>query len=74
MTATWALALSLSFVLRYWGLQHPGPFVIRPWLVFLLLFLPVFVMGVWIFFNGFSSGDASVFRFSKSSPKDFDDK
>ena len=53
MTLTWALALILSFGLRFWGIQHPETFSIRPLLVFGLLFGPSAVLAIWLFFVGF---------------------
>ncbi|WP_320666707.1 hypothetical protein [Prochlorococcus sp. MIT 1307] len=53
MTLTWAFALMLSFGLRAWGAHHPDPFIIRPYLVFGLLFGPSIVLGFWLYFVGF---------------------
>ncbi len=53
MAFTWFLALLLSFGLRFWGLQHPDPFQVRPFLVLLLLFGPSILMGAWVGWFGF---------------------
>ena len=53
MAFTWLLAILVSFFLRLWGLQHPGEFVVRPWLVWFLLFTPSLMLGGWLFFAGF---------------------
>jgi len=58
MTLTWAFALMLSFGLRFWGVQHPDPFSIRPLLVFGLLFGPSFGLAVWLYFVGFRQVDS----------------
>ncbi len=49
MGLTWALALILSFALRLWGIHHPDPFAIRPFLLILLLFGPSLALGIWLF-------------------------
>jgi len=49
MAITWTLALVVSFGLRAWGSQHPEMFVIRPILVWALLFTPSFGLGLWLF-------------------------
>ncbi len=53
MAVTWALALLLSFGLRLWGFEHPAPFVIRPFLVLILLFGPSIALGFWVMAFGF---------------------
>jgi len=55
MALTWAFALMFSWGLRFWGVQHPEAFVIRPSLVFGLLFGPSVALGIWLFFVGFRS-------------------
>ena len=45
---TWAIALAVSFGLRFWGLNHPEPFLIRPLVVLVLLFGPSVFLGVWL--------------------------
>jgi hypothetical protein len=50
---TWGLALVVSFGLRFWGHQHPEPFIIRPFLVWLLLLIPVIGLGLWVLVVGF---------------------
>ena len=58
MALTWAFALLFSWGLRFWGLQHPESFVIRPVLVFGLLFGPSVVLGVWLFLGDYGSTDS----------------
>ena len=53
----WVLAFGLSIALRFWGVQHPEPFHIRPFLVAGLLIVPSLLMGIWIFSVGFSNDD-----------------
>ena len=48
LTFTWAFALLMSLGLRFWGVQHPEPFNIRPLLLFALLFGPSFLLGAWL--------------------------
>ena len=48
MLLTWAFALSVSVGLRFWGVQHPEVFVIRPLLIFALLFGPSLIIGIWL--------------------------
>tara|TARA_Y100001968_G_C19055802_1_gene571343 strand:- start:134 stop:361 length:228 start_codon:yes stop_codon:yes gene_type:complete len=57
MTITWVLALLLSFFFGYWGGQHPEPFHIRFFLVWLLLLAPTLGLGVWLLFFGNSNFD-----------------
>ena len=52
MTLTWAFALLLSFGLRFWGVQHPEAFSIRPWLLITLLFGPSLGLGIWLYCVG----------------------
>ncbi|HGY5536608.1 MAG: hypothetical protein AB8A40_05105 [Prochlorococcus sp.] len=54
----WGLALILSIGLRFWGFQHPEPFVIRPLLVVFLLFAPAVGLGIWIIRVGFTKSDS----------------
>ena len=49
MSFAWAFALMVSLGLRFWGFQHPEPFVIRSALVFGLLFGPSVLLGIWLF-------------------------
>ncbi len=53
MVLTSALALILSFGFKYWGYQHPDPFVVRSFLIWLLLFGPSLALGLWIVLFGF---------------------
>ena len=48
MAITWSLALIVSAGLRFWGFQHPKEFIIRPVLVWILLFSPSVVLGLWL--------------------------
>ncbi len=52
MSFTWAFALLVSLGFRFWGFQHPEPFVIRPALVFGLLFGPSALLGIWLYIAG----------------------
>ncbi|MFL0735870.1 MAG: hypothetical protein AB8B43_03435 [Prochlorococcus sp.] len=54
VAVAWGLALVLSLGLRFWGLQHPEPFAIRPLLVVFLLFAPAVGLGIWIIRVGFT--------------------
>ena len=47
MLVTWFVALALSAALRFWGIQHPLPFVIRPSVVWSLLMAPSILLGLW---------------------------
>ena len=58
MVLTWAFALMLSLALRIWGIEHPDSFVIRPLLVFGLLFGPSLLLAVWLVSFGFASSDS----------------
>ncbi|KGG13747.1 hypothetical protein EV05_0405 [Prochlorococcus sp. MIT 0601] len=53
----WAFALFLSFGLRFWGIQHPEPFIIRPFIVWLLLFGPSVFLGCYLVLFGFQNQD-----------------
>ncbi|WP_320663578.1 hypothetical protein [Prochlorococcus sp. MIT 1223] len=53
----WGIALLTSFAFRFWGFIHPDSFLIRPWLIFLLLFGPSFVIAFGIFVFGFREAD-----------------
>ena len=55
MALAWGLALLISYGLRLWGIQHPDPFEIRSGLIFVLLFVPPLIMGLWVIAYGFSS-------------------
>ena len=57
MSLTWAFALMVSLGLRFWGFQHPEPFVIRPALVFALLFGPSVLLGLWLLAADHGSSD-----------------
>ena len=57
MTLTWALALILSYGLRFWGGQHPEPFTIRPVLIYGLLFGPSIILGAWLLLIGLQKRD-----------------
>ena len=59
MALTWVLALLLSFGLRLWGVEHPDPFNIRPFLVLILLLGPSLVLGFWVIFFGFGNDDSA---------------
>ena len=58
MALAWGLALLLSLGLRFWGLLHPDPFVIRPLLVVFLLFAPAAGLGIWVMRVGFLTADS----------------
>ena len=58
MVLAWGLALLLSLGLRFWGLLHPEPFVIRPLLVALLLLAPAVGLGIWVMREGFPTADS----------------
>ena len=60
MVLAWGLALLLSLGLRFWGLLHPEPFVIRPLLVALLLFAPAVGLGIWVMREGFPTADSGL--------------
>lgn len=55
MAVIWLLALAVSFWLRFWGYQHPDPFIIRSSVVLLVLIVPVFILGIWVVWAGFLS-------------------
>ena len=57
MAITWAIALLASLGLRLWGIQHPESFVIRPFLVFSLLFGPSVFLGIWLLYFGQRQAD-----------------
>ena len=48
MLIAWIFAYLISFGFRFWGEQHPDPFVIRPFLVLGLLFAPSLLLGIWL--------------------------
>ena len=58
MALAWGLALLLSLGLRFWGLLHPEPFLIRPLLVALLLFAPAVGLGIWVMWAGLHTADS----------------
>jgi hypothetical protein len=49
----WVVSLAVSFGLRVWGIEHPEPFAISPFLVFFLLFGPSLFLGIWLIYFGF---------------------
>ena len=53
----WVSALFLSLGLRFWGLEHPDPFLIRPFLVLGLLFGPSFLLGLYLAFSFFRQSE-----------------
>tara|TARA_Y100001968_G_C19413694_1_gene747761 strand:+ start:750 stop:926 length:177 start_codon:yes stop_codon:yes gene_type:complete len=53
MLLAWVCALIASLGFRYWGLNHPDPFIIRPFMVWSLLFGPSIVLGFWLVIVGF---------------------
>tara|TARA_Y100001968_G_scaffold316190_1_gene343705 strand:- start:5473 stop:5694 length:222 start_codon:yes stop_codon:yes gene_type:complete len=53
MTITWLLALLVSLGLRFWGYEHPDNFLIRQYLVWILLFGPSLLLAIWLIFFGF---------------------
>ena len=53
MVFVWAFALFLSLGLRFWGLQHPEPFIIRPLIVLGLLCGPSVFLGFYLALIGF---------------------
>ena len=58
---SWGLGLILSVCFRFWGDQHPDPFVIRPYLVIILLLSPSLVLGIWIWLQGLTnSSDGDI--------------
>ncbi len=59
MSFAWAFALLVSLGFRFWGFQHPDPFVIRPALVFGLLFAPSVLLGVWLLIGNYGWSDSS---------------
>ncbi len=46
MGLTWGVALLASFAFRFWGYQHPEPFLIRPFIVLMLLLGPSILLGI----------------------------
>ncbi len=65
MAITWGFALLLSFALRYWGFQHPEPFLIRSSLITVLVFGPSIFFLLWILVAALRESDLSV----SSDPK-----
>tara|TARA_Y100001968_G_C19062536_1_gene574454 strand:+ start:234 stop:410 length:177 start_codon:yes stop_codon:yes gene_type:complete len=55
MAGTWVLALLLSFGLRVWGGYHPSAFFVRPVLVWLLVFAPSILLGIWVSWSTFKN-------------------
>ena len=53
MGLTWVGALLVSFGFRFWGLQHPEPFEIRPFIVLALLLGPTVGLAIWLFLDLF---------------------
>tara|TARA_Y100001968_G_scaffold24074_1_gene18878 strand:- start:3672 stop:3854 length:183 start_codon:yes stop_codon:yes gene_type:complete len=53
MIFTWLFAFFASLGLRFWGVQHPLPFLIRPSLVWILVFTPSLLIGLWVGLIGF---------------------
>tara|TARA_B100000700_G_C14494046_1_gene600928 strand:+ start:23 stop:223 length:201 start_codon:yes stop_codon:yes gene_type:complete len=47
----WGFALLISIALKLWGLQHPEEFLIRPFLIWSMLFLPSTFLAIWLLFN-----------------------
>ena len=45
---SWILSLALSLSFRFWGIQHPEPFVIRPIIVLGLLLGPSIILGCYL--------------------------
>ncbi|ABX09776.1 Hypothetical protein P9211_18451 [Prochlorococcus marinus str. MIT 9211] len=49
----WTFAFVLSLGLRFWGLHHPEPFIIRPFIVWGLLFAPSALLLIYLTFIRF---------------------
>ena len=57
MIFTWLFAFVASLGLRFWGAQHPLPFLIRPSLVWILIFTPSVIIGLWVALVGLFDND-----------------
>jgi len=47
---TWLAAFGTSAFFRFWGLQHPDSFVIRPFIVLVMLFGPSLALSFYLAF------------------------
>ena len=57
MAFMWFFALFLSVGLRFWGVWHPEPFIINPFLIWGLLFGPSFVLASYLIFIEFRKSE-----------------
>ena len=53
MVFTISLALAASFLLKFWGVQHPAPVQASLPVLFLMLGGPVLIVGIWSYILGF---------------------
>ncbi|KGG14506.1 hypothetical protein EV06_1563 [Prochlorococcus sp. MIT 0602] len=51
------LSLVASLFLRFWGIQHPQPFLIRPFIVLGMLFGPSIIL---VFYLAFTARQTQV--------------
>ena len=58
MALIWLFALSLSVGLRVWGLWHPDHFIIRPYLIWGVLFGPSILLALYLIFIQFRKSEA----------------
>ena len=47
---TWLAAFGVSVLFRYWGIEHPDSFVIRPFIVLGMLFGPSIALSCYLAF------------------------
>ena len=47
---TWLAALAVSILFRFWGFEHPDSFVIRPFIVLVMLFGPSLALSFYLAF------------------------
>jgi len=52
---TWLFSALVTLILRYWGIQHPEPFLIRPIIVLGLLFGPSIILCFYLAFASFQN-------------------